>query len=300
MSKAWIVAKKEIKDNIKSKRYWALVAILVLFGIALSTYLTVSITIGERQERLFTSFWSSFVGSLSFILPIIGISLGFSSISGERERGTIRLLLARPIYRDDLLNGKLIAGALLILLALFVSYSLIIPSAILLRGVNLTTTDVAKLLLLVVPAELIALVYLSISLFFSTVSNRSGTSLVLSIIAWILFHIIMPLLAYLAVVMILGPPPALPTQTSGVPQIPPQAKDYYQKFTIIVGTILSIVPDQHFSTLASAIYGRQESQEIYVPEILTNAWVSLLVLTGYIIIFLALSYTVFVKRQENK
>jgi len=95
MSKAWIVAKKEIKDNIKRKRYWALVAVLVLFGIALSTYLTVSITIGDRQERLFTSFWSSFVGSLSFILPIIGISLGFSSISGERERGTIRLLLAR-------------------------------------------------------------------------------------------------------------------------------------------------------------------------------------------------------------
>jgi ABC-2 type transport system permease protein len=32
MSKAWIVAKKEIKDNIKSKRYWALVAILVLLA----------------------------------------------------------------------------------------------------------------------------------------------------------------------------------------------------------------------------------------------------------------------------
>jgi ABC-2 type transport system permease protein len=296
MSKAWIVAKKEIKDNIKSKRYWALVAVLVLFGTALSTYLTVSITIGDRQERLFTNFWSSFVTSLSFMLPIIGISLGFSAISGERERGTIRLLLARPIYRDDLLNGKLIAGALLMLLALFVSYTLIIPSAILLRGMNLTTTDAAKLLLLMIPSELLALVYLSISLFFSTISNRSGTSLVLSIVTWILFHIIMPLLAYLSAVMILGPPPALQTPTSGVPQI----KDYYQKFTIIVGTILSIVPDQHFSTLASAIYGRREPQEIYVPEILTNAWVSLLVLTGYIIIFLALSYTVFVKRQENK
>jgi ABC-2 type transport system permease protein len=296
MSKAWIVAKKEIKDNIKSKRYWALVVILVLFGIALSTYLTVSIEIEGRQERLFTSFWIKFVGSLSFMLPIIGISLGFSAISGERERGTIRLVLARPIYRDDLLNGKLIAGALLILLALFVSYSLIIPSAILLRGVNLTATDAAKLLLLMIPSELLALVYLSISLFFSTVSNRSGTSLVLSIIAWILFHIIMPILAYLVAEMILGPPPALPAQTSGVPQI----QDYYQKFTFIVSTILSIVPDQHFSTLASAIYGGQEPQEIYVPEILTNAWVSLLVLTGYIIVFLALSYTVFVKRQENK
>jgi ABC-2 type transport system permease protein len=299
MSKAWIVAKKEIKDNIKSKRYWALLAILVLFGIALSTYITVMIVstpTEEKQERLFTSFWSRFVGSLSFMLPIIGLSLGFSAISGERERGTIRLVLARPIYRDDLLNGKLIAGALLILLALFVSYTLIIPSAILLRGMNLTATDVAKLLLLMIPSELLALVYLSISLFFSTISNRSGTSLVLSIIAWILFNIIMPILAYLAAVMILGPPPALPTPTSGVPQI----QDYYQKFTIIVGTILSIVPDQHFSRLASAIYGRQEPQEIYVPEILTNAWVSLLVLTGYIIVFLALSYTVFVKRQENK
>src|SRR5262245_63426501 len=47
---------------------------------------------------------------LGFFGPLIGITLGFDSISGEYARGTLSRVLSQPIYRDSLINGKFIAG----------------------------------------------------------------------------------------------------------------------------------------------------------------------------------------------
>lgn len=56
---------------------------------------------------------------LQTILPLIAILLGFSSVSGERERGTLRQLLSLGASPVDLLAGKALANAAA-LAALFV------------------------------------------------------------------------------------------------------------------------------------------------------------------------------------
>ena len=42
--------------------------------------------------------------------PLLGIAFGFDAINGERAEGTLPRLLAQPIYRDDVINGKFVAG----------------------------------------------------------------------------------------------------------------------------------------------------------------------------------------------
>ena len=41
---------------------------------------------------------------------MVGITLGFDSISGEYARGTLSRVLSQPIYRDSFINGKFLAG----------------------------------------------------------------------------------------------------------------------------------------------------------------------------------------------
>ena len=60
----------------------------------------------------------------SLLVPIIGIALGFDAINSERTGGTMSRLLAQPVYRDGVINGKFLAG--LIVLAMMVGTSLLL------------------------------------------------------------------------------------------------------------------------------------------------------------------------------
>ncbi|MEL7362853.1 MAG: DUF3526 domain-containing protein, partial [Bacteroidota bacterium] len=54
---------------------------------------------------------------LLYLLPLLALALGYDLTASERERGTLRLVLAQPIPRRTLVGGKLLArGGLLALL----------------------------------------------------------------------------------------------------------------------------------------------------------------------------------------
>src|SRR5688500_4943960 len=51
----------------------------------------------------------SLASFLGFFGPLVGITLGFDSISGEYARCTLSRVLSQPIYRDRFINGKFFA-----------------------------------------------------------------------------------------------------------------------------------------------------------------------------------------------
>ena len=60
---------------------------------------------------LFTTSGSSIPSFLTFIAllgPFVGLSLGFDGIIGEKSERTLYRLTAQPIYRDSIINGKLV------------------------------------------------------------------------------------------------------------------------------------------------------------------------------------------------
>lgn len=59
-----------------------------------------------------------FVLFFVMFLPIIGMTLGFDAINGERNSGTLSRILSQAIYRDAVINGKFLAGAVTIAIML--------------------------------------------------------------------------------------------------------------------------------------------------------------------------------------
>ena len=168
----------------------------------------------------------------------------------------MRLILSRPIYRDDLLNGKILAGTILKLLAIGISFVIGIPITLVLQKANLTGDDLARLLFLLVPAILLALTYYAISLFVSVNTNRSGYALVVAVVVWIFFTFIMLSIPAFVASSILGPPPALSTGLNATrpAQIPPQLQQYERNYRQITGTVQLISPNPQFNTLANVIF----------------------------------------------
>ncbi len=53
---------------------------------------------------------------VALIGPLLGIAVGFDAISSERVDRTLPRLLSQPIHRDDVINGRFVAGLAAIVL----------------------------------------------------------------------------------------------------------------------------------------------------------------------------------------
>lgn len=120
--------RKEMSDHIRSKRFLIVLGLILLTSCA-SIYgaLTgLSDAVASDSSyiflKLFTLSGSSIPSFTSFIAllgPFVGLSLGFDAINSERSEGTLNRLVAQPIYRDAVINGKFLAGATIIFLMVF-------------------------------------------------------------------------------------------------------------------------------------------------------------------------------------
>lgn len=307
MNKSLIVAKKELTDAITSKRFWLIVGLFLLLYIV-NIYAT---SLGFRMgllgpTRLFLKAGSSVVSTMSIMAPLLGIALAFSAISGEREKGTLKVLLSRPIYREDVINGKIVSSLALITLTVTATSFLSISASILLQGITVTLDDIIRLCIFVVISILFSFAYYAISLFVSTLSNRSGQSLVISLGIWIFFALILPLLSSFIALSILGPPPSIPFQnfTQGQRrQLPQSFVDYQRKSAQISSEVQMISINSHYSSLASSLFGQRilfgQEQNIDVLRLLSLHWIDIIVLIIYPVVFLVASYMAFTRRQEK-
>ncbi|MCC6964309.1 MAG: ABC transporter permease subunit [candidate division Zixibacteria bacterium] len=125
------------------------------------------------------------------VLSLFAILLGYDAISGEKERGTLRLSFANAIPRHVYILGKLLgAGAALILpllLALGIG-CLLLP----LLGVPMTGTDWGRLVLIIGSGLLYFALFLSLAIFVSALTQRSSSSFLLLLAAWIMCVLIVP------------------------------------------------------------------------------------------------------------
>lgn len=114
------LVKKEFRDLLSSR-----MILVILLGylvvISFQIFYTYTILSGGRGSQfqyggnlgLALSNWLFSMLAVIFG-PILGIMIGCTSIANERYKNTINTLLVKPVFRDTIINGKLI-GALLFL-----------------------------------------------------------------------------------------------------------------------------------------------------------------------------------------
>jgi ABC-2 type transport system permease protein len=200
-----IVATKELADHLLSVRF---VVLLLLVGLAAagSVYAAASGIRDVASEasgtsalflRLFTvapERFPAFYAMIGFLAPLLGVAFGFDAINGERAQGTLPRLLSQPIHRDDVINGKFVAGLTIIALML-VALALFVSGIGLVRlGIVPTLGEVGRLVVWLV----VAIVYVGFWLAFATLCSvglrRAATSALVAIAAWLVLTLFATLL----------------------------------------------------------------------------------------------------------
>jgi len=135
-----VIAAKELGDHLLSVRFIVLLVVLGL-AAAIPLYFAADLIRSAAPQAsgvpavflaLFTLGSQDYTflrvdSFVAIVAPLLGLAFAFDAINGERSEGTLPRLLAQPIYRDDVINGKFVASLAAITLVLL---SVAIPLAL--------------------------------------------------------------------------------------------------------------------------------------------------------------------------
>ena len=129
------VARKDFQDSIRSRSFWLLsvLSILLFAGAAVLRLYAGGAGGSQQGADLLRVFLFFLKEGTAIVVPLTAIVVGYASLTRERESGTMKLLLALPHSRDDVVVGKLLGRsaviAVPILIGLLVALAALIPVA---------------------------------------------------------------------------------------------------------------------------------------------------------------------------
>ncbi len=201
------ILRKELADSFNSKRFIILFLLVYLAGIA-TIYIAaqnIRTAVGDSTSNIFLSLFVvsgsdlpfSFPLFMSIFIPIIGIALGFDAINSERTGGNLSRVLAQPIYRDSLINGKFLSGLTVISVLVVSVVAIVAGLGLRLIGVPPEAEEILRLFIFIVVSILYGAFWMSLSVLFSVLFKKTSTSALASIAVWIFLFLFMGIIANL-------------------------------------------------------------------------------------------------------
>jgi len=179
------IAKKEIMDNIRNK--W-IILVSVMFAV-----LTIAVSyFGSLQSQGWQDLGLTISGMESLVtllVPIIALMLAYATIIGEIERGSMNSLLSLSVTRFEIVVGKFLGLGSVLCFTILVGFG----AAGLLIAANVPNVNYVDYGIFLGATMLLGLVFLSVTLCFSTIFNKRSTAMGGAIFLWFLFNIILPI-----------------------------------------------------------------------------------------------------------
>jgi len=312
------IAKKEIKDALRNKLFFIILGLLLLLCI-------VSITLGSLQIRAAMDTYNSsidllksigktqlppkpdlnplsvakgFVNYFGIIGALLAIILGNNSIVKERRNGTLKLLLSRPIFRDSLINGKLLGNIILLALISGLTFLITYLSMRVIGGVAFSGNVTLRLTMFFVMGFLYMVVFLSLAVTLSLMVNNGNKALLITILLWLVFAFIFPQIGD-TMDMDNQLPGGFFTQMGMTRDQEHKVLEKFKLYETLRNGVEEMSPTKHYERVSFALLGVKPGFEnMNAGEILQLKWFDLIGLIAPSILLCMGSYMVFLKRED--
>lgn len=185
------IAEKDFQDTVRSRGMLILVA---LFSVLVAAFAVVVRPSGQGGEQFATELLLRyFVGPLlvTTLVPLVGIVVGYNAVSGERESGSLKLLLSLPHSRADVVFGKVLGRGAALSLAVVTGFLLpgIVLFALAQTGA-LATFNVGSFLGYTVFAAVLGVVFVAIAVGCSAAAETQRRALIGGVAVFVLFVVL--------------------------------------------------------------------------------------------------------------
>ncbi len=178
-----VIAKKEFLDNWRNKWILAITAIFLILTLVTSYFGSEGGKAGWRSISTTIAVMTAFV---LLLIPIIALMLGYASIVGEKEKGSLGVLLSYPVSRAEVIIGKFAGLGLVVSTAILLGFG--IAGTII--GIKTGSMNFGKYGLFIISSILFGLSYLAIAILISSLFKKRSTAMGAAIFLWFFFAII--------------------------------------------------------------------------------------------------------------
>ena len=316
-SKIGIIAEKEFHDVFRNKAFVSILLLLILMSLvtvvlgAMQVHQQINIyqksieflkSIGKTDLPAVPNLnpiavSKNFVNYIAMLGALLAIILGHFTLSKERQNRTLNLILSRPVFRDQLINGKIV-GNIFVLLSIVVLIGLSTIFLInIVGGAKLTSTEIVKTIMFFGVSFLYLLVFFFMEMWLSIKMPHKNNALLIGIIIWLFFGFILPQV---------GDTMDLDNQLPGgfFAQMgmgkvaEKQVLEKFKWYEKVRDGIEEMSPTKHYERASFALLGVKPEFIINTPlQILQLKWLNLVGLIAPAMVFWLLSYSAFLKKK---
>ncbi len=197
------IVRKELADYVTSIRFIASFLLVIVVSVTGLVAASQGIRSANLPEGivflgLFTTSGAvapSLTYLVSLLVPIIGIAMGFDAINSERAGGTLSRVLAQPVFRDSVINGKFLAGVVALAIMVGTMLLLVAGYGLSMIGVPPTPEEIIRLFGYFAMTIVYGAFWMGLAILFSITFRRVAASLMFSLALWLFFSIFILLIA---------------------------------------------------------------------------------------------------------
>lgn len=148
----------------------------------------------EAQDFAILSTFGSFdlLFLVQVVFSLLAILLAFDMIAGEKERGTLKGVLANSVPRDKLMLSKFIGGFAVLWLAFLVGFLLLYLVLVLFNSGFLDGPVITRVAFIFGSSTLFIASFMGLGLMVSTFCHSSRTAIIALLIIWVMMQLVIP------------------------------------------------------------------------------------------------------------
>jgi ABC-2 type transport system permease protein len=312
------IAKKEITDALRNKLFLITLGLLLLLTV-------VSIILASIQVRAAMSEYNNsvgflkamgktelppapnlnplaaskgFVNYLGMIGALLAMILGNNAIVKERRSGTLKLLLSRPVFRDSLLNGKLLGNLGILALISALVGMITYVSLLLIGNVSLSGNEITRMIFFFIMSFLYMAFFLILAVTLSLVSSNGNKALLTTIILWLILAFVFPQIGD-TMDMDNQLPGGFFAQMGMTRDQEHKVLEKFKFYETLRDSIEEMSPTKHYERVSFALLNVKPGFDKNTPvEVLQLKWLNLVGLTAPSLFLCFGAYMAFLRRED--
>jgi len=145
------------------------------------------------------------------LLSLIALLFAYDMVSGEKENGTLRLVLSSAVSRGQLAAGKLLGGLAAVILPFLALFLAVLLMLVTRPTLALGSDELARLALMLLAMLLYITLFFSLGVLVSALARSSSSALIILLFLWATVVFAIPSVGNLIAEQI-APPPSAETQ----------------------------------------------------------------------------------------
>lgn len=179
LKNTFVIAQKEFADNLWSPRFRVL---LLMFTLIIFSF---SVQSGKHGYSIFEHGFLDVAQIIGIFLPLMGIALGFDAIVKERKSASLNVLLTQPLFRDNIIAGKIGGGLVTLVVVVFISVIASVGTMLVITGIQISLMELNRVIIFAIIIFIYLSTFLILGVLISIFSESSTNSFIYGIVTWI-------------------------------------------------------------------------------------------------------------------